>query len=82
MKRLKCRKCGNDKEFYVKERFKGRCLFFFRTDGGESENGEIYQNADHSLVSEFIYCAECDAKVTKLAVGEEISDYESGDCNE
>ncbi|MCR0527621.1 hypothetical protein MKA54_21245 [[Clostridium] innocuum] len=28
MKRLKCRKCGNDKEFYVKERFKGRCLFF------------------------------------------------------
>jgi len=71
VKRLKCCKCGNDKEFYVKESFSGK-----------SENGEMYQNADHSLVSKFIYCAECDAKVMKLAAGEEISDYEGGDRDE
>lgn len=82
MKRLKCRKCGNEKEFYVKESFKGRCSFFFRTDGGKSDNGEMYQNADHSLVSKFIYCADCNARVKKLTPDEEVSYYEGGDCNE
>lgn len=81
MKRLKCHKCGNDKEFYVKERYKGRCSCYFRTDGGESDNDEMYQNADHSLVSKYIYCAECDAKVTKLTA-DKFSIYEGGDCNE
>lgn len=77
MKKLKCQKCGNEKEFYVKESYKGRCSFFFRTDGGESDNGGMYQSANHSLDSKYIYCAECYAKVTKLTA-DEISDYEGG----
>lgn len=75
MEKLKCQKCGNNENFYVKEKYKGRCLYFFRTDGEESENGEMYQSACHSLASKFIYCTECDAKVKKLTSDEEITDY-------
>lgn len=82
MKKLKCHKCGNEKEFYVKESYKGRCSCFFRTDGGESDNGEMYQYADHTLTSKFIYCADCDARVKKLTPDEEVSDYKGGDQDE
>ena len=82
MKRLKCHKCGNEKEFYVKESFKGRCSCFFRTDGREADNSDMYRNATHSLISKFIYCAECNARVKKLSPDEEVSDYEGGVCDE
>lgn len=38
---LVCKHCGNTEEFYTKERYKGTCHAYFRTDGKEAENGVI-----------------------------------------
>ena len=66
MEELKCPKCGNTTEFYSKERYKGECDVYFRTDGKDAENGDMYAYAEHSYRSKFIFCAECDAKVGKV----------------
>lgn len=68
---LVCKHCGNTEEFYTKERYKGTCHAYFRTDGKEAENGDLYANASHSLTSKFIYCAECDSRVCKVEELEE-----------
>jgi hypothetical protein len=60
---LVCKHCGNTEEFYTKERYKGTCYAYFRTDGQEAENGDLYTN--------FIYCAECDSRVCKVEELEE-----------
>ena len=66
MRKLKCPKCGNETEFYTKERYSGTCDFYFRTDGKESENTDMYSNAEHKYRSKYIFCAECDSKVRKI----------------
>ena len=66
MEKLKCTKCGNTTEFYKKERYKGTCDYRFRTDGEEAENGDMYDNAVHSLRSKYIFCAMCNAKVKAI----------------
>lgn len=33
---LVCEHCGNDKEFYTRERYSGTCNVFFRTDEMEA----------------------------------------------
>ena len=71
MKKLQCPKCGNGEVFYIKERYKGTCNFYFRADGKNADNADLYSNAEHSCIGKFIYCAECDARVRKInEVGE------------
>lgn len=71
--KLVCSHCGNDKEFYTKESYKGKCKTYFRTDGKEAENGSMYEYAKHKLISKFIFCSKCDSRVCKV---EEIEDDE------
>lgn len=66
MKHLQCPKCGNSEVFYTKERYKGTCNLYFRTDGEDADNTDLYANAEHSYISKFIYCAECNARVRKI----------------
>lgn len=61
-----CPKCGNDTEFYTKERYKGTCKVYFRYDGALTNNSEMYDYAEHSYRSKFVFCAECDARVSKI----------------
>ena len=59
-----CPRCGNTLKFYTKERYKGECNYYFRTDGQVcSENSEMYDYAEHSYKSKFVFCSECHAKV-------------------
>ena len=60
---LVCEHCGNDKEFYTRERYSGTCNVFFRTDDKEADNTCMYDAAQHKLSSKYIYCAECDRKI-------------------
>lgn len=59
---IKCPKCGNTLEFYAKERYKGTCNFYFRTDGKITWNGEMYDHAEHKYRSKYIFCSVCDAR--------------------
>lgn len=63
---MKCPKCGNEVEFYTKERYKGTCYTRFRTDGKEAENCDLYEYAEHTYKSKFVFCNDCDAKVCKI----------------
>ena len=63
---IRCKKCGNTKEFYMKEKYKGTCDFYFRTDKTKADNSEMYDYAQHSYRSKFIFCADCDSKVGKI----------------
>lgn len=58
MKELKCTYCGNDVEFYIKEQYRGSCRFYFRTDGVEADNSQIYDGAIHKQ-GKYVYCANC-----------------------
>jgi len=65
---LKCSECGNTEEFYTKERYKGTCNHYFRTDKEDAENSDMYAYAEHSYRSKFIFCAECNAKVGTIDI--------------
>ena len=68
MSKLICPKCGNNLTFYTKEKYSGTCNCCFRTDGKDADNTSLYSNANHKYASKFIFCADCDAKVSKLDV--------------
>lgn len=70
---LKCPKCGNELEFYTKERYKGICDYYFRTDGERAYNAEMYDYAIHTYRSKFVFCTYCDARVCKIEDIAEIS---------
>lgn len=42
---LVCNHCGNDKEFYTRERYSGTCNVFFRTDDKDPDNTCMYDGA-------------------------------------
>lgn len=63
---MKCKKCGNELEFYTKERYKGYCENRFRTDGKDAENYNMYDSAEHRFVSKFVFCDVCHARVCTI----------------
>lgn len=71
-KDIVCKNCGNDTDFYVKERYTGTCNACFRTDNEVPDNTEMYDAATHKLTSKFVYCADCNCKVCKI---ENIDDF-------
>ena len=66
MKEIICPKCGNNLTFYTKERYRGTCNYYFQTDGKEAYNSEMYDYAEHTPTSKFVFCADCDSKVGKI----------------
>ena len=69
---LKCEHCGNDEEFFIKERYSGTCKEYIRTDGREPDNSEFYDNARHTITSKFVFCAKCGRRVAKI---EDVEDF-------
>lgn len=64
-----CKKCGNDKLFYTKEKYSGTCNFFIENDGSPNETGynaDMYVHTVHKLKSIYYYCYECNSKVKKI----------------
>lgn len=65
--KLKCKKCGNDEFFYIKEKFSGETELVVDALGELTNlNAGAYDEMDSHLKSVFYYCQECDAKVGKI----------------
>lgn len=65
--KLKCKKCGNDEYFYIKERFFGNTELEVDASGELTDwNSDAYDNINYRLRSIFYYCEECNAKVAKI----------------
>ena len=65
MQKIKCSKCGNEIEFYIRQSYYGAGNFYFRLDGKEADNSNMYASAQHKL-GKIVYCAECNSKVIEL----------------
>ena len=53
-----CPFCGNDKEYFVKEFVKGYTRYYYRFDGDEADNADMYNTlSSHSNGS--VYCSYC-----------------------
>lgn len=65
--KLKCKKCGNDEYFYIKEKFSGKTELVVDASGELTNwNSGAYDEMDCHLRSVFYYCEKCNAKVGKI----------------
>lgn len=64
-----CPNCGSD-EYYVREKYYGRCNVYMKLNGEDADNSEMYDNAMHSYTSNFAFCSECDEKLFKIPFDE------------
>lgn len=61
-----CPYCGN-KEFFIKQRYKGECEVNLRFDKSDDvDNTNIYASVEHKTISKFAYCNNCFKKIAKL----------------
>jgi aromatic ring hydroxylase len=60
-----CPYCGSE-EYYTKERYKGECETNHRFDGRITENGAMYDCAEHSYKSKYAWCRNCDRRLFKI----------------
>lgn len=72
---MKCSKCGNTKQYYVKSWAKGYVIWHTRIDGEEAENGAMYDGLEyHDYKAK--YCSECHKKLTKKELETIVEDEE------
>ncbi len=65
--KLKCKKCGNEEYFYIKEKFSGKTELEVDSLGKLTDmNAGAYDEMECHLRSVFYYCEECDSKVAKI----------------
>lgn len=65
--KLKCKKCGNEEYFYIKEKFLGKTELEVDSLGKLTDmNAGAYDEMECHLRSVFYYCEECDSKVAKI----------------
>lgn len=65
--KLKCKRCGNEDLFYVKEKYSGDNHYVVNNQGEDTDyNAGIYDGAISKLKSIYYYCCECDNKVSKI----------------
>lgn len=65
--KLKCKKCGNEEIFYIKEKFSGITELCVDSNGELTNyNANAYDNADYKLKSVYYYCYECGSRVAKI----------------
>ena len=60
-----CPYCGNNEEYYVKERYSGTCDYKHRFDGVEADNRGLYDHANHKS-GKYAYCAACNKRIFKI----------------
>ena len=65
--KLKCKKCGNEDDFYIKEKFSGVTELCVDADGELTDyNSDAYDDAGYKLKSVYYYCCNCRSKVAKI----------------
>ena len=65
--KLKCKKCGNEEFFYIKEKFSGNTELVVDSLGELTDlNAGAYDEMDSHLKSVFYYFQNCNAKVGKI----------------
>ncbi len=64
-----CPYCGCEEYYYI-ERYKGNCNSYHGFGDVEVENTDMYATAEHTLVSVYAYCSECDRKIFKIPLEE------------
>lgn len=65
--KLKCKKCGNEENFYIIEKFSGVAELCVDSEGELTNyNADAYDSADYRLKSIYYYCCECNSKVAKI----------------
>lgn len=65
--KLKCKKCGNEEYFYIKEKYSGKTELIVDKNGELTfYNAGAYDEMECHLRSVFYYCKECDSKVAKI----------------
>lgn len=65
--KLKCKKCGNEEYFYIKEKFSVKTELEVDSLGKLTDmNAGAYDEMECHLRSVFYYCEECDSKVAKI----------------
>ena len=67
--KLKCKHCGNENLFYVKEHYSGDFNYIVNNDGSGNEDGynsEMYDLLNSKQKSKYYFCYECDKKVAKI----------------
>ena len=58
----KCPYCCYD-EFMTKEYISGYTHYYYRFDGDEADNGEMYEDTTMRPVGVYAYCAKCGKKL-------------------
>lgn len=65
--KLKCKKCGNEENFYIIEKFSGVAELEVDSEGELTDyNSDTYDGAVYKLKSIYYYCCECKSKVAKI----------------
>lgn len=65
--KLKCKKCGNEEDFYIREKFFGVTELCVNGDGELTDyNSDAYEGAEYRLKSIYYYCCQCKSKVAKI----------------
>ena len=65
--KLKCKKCGNEENFFIIEKFSGVTELCVDSEGElTNDNVYAYDGADYKLKSVYYYCRKCRSKVGKI----------------
>ncbi|MBS4881912.1 MAG: hypothetical protein KHZ82_02480 [Peptoniphilus harei] len=65
--KLKCKKCGNEEDFFIIEKFSGVAKLWVDSEGKLTNyNADAYDDADYKLKSIYYYCYNCRSKVAKI----------------
>lgn len=65
--KLKCKKCGNEEDFFIIEKFSGVAELCVDSEGEPTDkNAGAYDSADYRLKSIYYYCCGCRSKVAKI----------------
>lgn len=65
--KLKCKKCGNEEDFFIIEKFSGVAELCVDADGELTDhNSDAYDGAGYKLKSVYYYYCNCRSKVGKI----------------
>lgn len=68
--KLKCKKCGNEESFYIRQKFSGIAESIVDKNGDLTfDNARALDDATYKLISKYYFCEEFDSKVAKIPEG-------------
>ena len=65
--KLKCKKCGNEENFFIIEKFFGVTELRVDSEGELTDgNSDAYDGAGYKFKSVYYYCCNCRSKVARI----------------